>query len=131
MDMGSANYFYIAIISFYAFVLGYLVLYKSYQELGVAYAVQPRYFIMFMPIIATFVVQAASFSIKRSRHKILLMVIGVILLSQGGGMLTYLVSSDDNWFWNGRNITNINESLREAASGFILSAEDVDRNFNK
>ncbi|HRN90144.1 MAG TPA: DUF2142 domain-containing protein [Candidatus Saccharibacteria bacterium] len=92
----------------------------TYLELHIAYAVQPRYLLGIMPILIIMMAVSAGIALRKHRLvKSLLLVIVFILFSQGGGLVTHILRSDDSWNWNNATVKSINNNARELLRPFV------------
>ena len=102
----SVYLFYSLVIIGYVSAL-WLVNYKDYLHLGTAIALQGRYLIVIMPLI--YVLCATSFRYLFAAHKALKLwavVLLVVLFSQGGGAVTFILRSDPSWYWENNSFVD-------------------------
>lgn len=108
-------------------ILGYGVAlfaddYADYSLTAQPVAINGRYLIPFLPF--AFVLGGIAWVeiLKRARYVKVgaaVLVVGVLLL-QGGGTMSYIVNSDDSWFWPNPGIRRINDDIRQLASPLIF-----------
>lgn len=100
--------------------------YTDYLKYGERVAVNGRYFIPLLPFIFVFIGLAYSrffASLKKpyGAYLKLGMAIAVILLMlQGGGILTFIVESSSSWYWQDPGVIKINLTVHEFVSRFIF-----------
>jgi hypothetical protein len=83
--------------------------YKDYVHLGTAIALQGRYLVVVMPLIYLVTATAFKFLLdKRHMLKPWIVILFVLLFSQGGGAITFIMRSDPSWYWE--NNTFIDKS---------------------
>ncbi|MDO8336616.1 MAG: DUF2142 domain-containing protein [Candidatus Saccharibacteria bacterium] len=96
--------------------------YTDYLHIGAGTAAQGRYFIPLMIPMLAIVGLAFRHILKRMRYQAAFLVVCLLLLSQGGGIATYILYSNSNWYWeNGRQtINSVNQSARNTLKLFIV-----------
>lgn len=97
--------------------LGALIIlnYTEFINLGYPYAIQGRYLVPILPLIMAMMVAAFSKTIgeKRLAAKVYLFVIAFsILLTQGGAAGTFILRSNNSWYWNASYPNQINHQAR-------------------
>lgn len=87
---------------------------KSYYNIHAAYAMQSRYMLSIVPIILVATVMSSSFILKKSRPlKLGLFVCGMIILTQGGGLITHIMRSNDSWNRDSQTVRQVNDRARD------------------
>jgi hypothetical protein len=79
-------------------------LYGDYVETGQPVAINGRYLIPLLPLVAVTLIQAMRYATQRISSRLLaavsvLVVLG--LLVSGAGISTYIVLAESHWFWPG------------------------------
>lgn len=93
---------------------------SGYYTHYTALAIQPRYLFMIFPIILVFAVMAYGATFKKYKAAGVVGAIVILaLLTQGGGMTSYLLRSNPTWFHENATVQSMNESLREVVSPFV------------
>lgn len=93
-------------------------LYDSYKETGVAVALNGRYLMPFIPIVAALCFKGLQrINVLKPYNKIVVAAILLIIATTGGGTATYIVQSKPNWFYSGpaRDSTTV---IRDIARPF-------------
>ncbi len=88
--------------------------YKAYVRTGQPVAINGRYLLPFMPLVLVLGALAGrQLLIKYPR--LISFVTVTILLSQlwGGGVLTYILRSNDNWYWHSSVVRNANHLVQK------------------
>lgn len=94
--------------------------YIAFRHQSVPIAMQPRYLLIIMPLF--FVVAAMAWQKLLVNKRILTCIILLLLIfgaSQGGGILTHLASSEDNWVVNRSYIIDVNRVLSSLARDIV------------
>jgi hypothetical protein len=100
--------------------------YGMYKQTGIAVAINGRYL---LPILLPmFVVVGRAFAIGLSRFrrenlKPYLASLAVVLMLQGGGMLTFLLRADQSWYWNNSALRSVNDTARDVVAPFIIEGD--------
>jgi hypothetical protein len=96
--------------------------FSAYSKTGQPVAVNGRYLIPFLPFMLVLGGLAWS-QLLRRRPNIKVaaagLVLGVMLL-QGGGAMTFIIRSSDEWLWPNRTVRTVNHTVRSAAWSFML-----------
>ena len=97
--------------------------YTDYLKIGTGTAAQGRYFIPLLIGIFTLGVLSISSLLKRIRYKAALLGVGLLIISQGGGISTYILKSHDSWYWADQRaaISQIHQNIRKVLDIFIRS----------
>ncbi|HSX52761.1 MAG TPA: hypothetical protein VLF90_00090 [Patescibacteria group bacterium] len=116
----SARILLAAVIVVYAGML-WLQNYTDYLHLGQPVALQGRYLI---PILApTYLLLGIGIVWALRRHRqtqVILAIIVIALFLQGGGIITFLIRSDDTWYIQGSPSAHINNAIRPVAQHLVV-----------
>lgn len=88
--------------------------YRLYLETGRPVAINGRYLLPVLPFLILFAALGikAVFE-KRPRLQLAIAVTAIVCLVWGGGALTYILRSNDQWYWqNNRVVVSVNRSIR-------------------
>lgn len=109
---------FLVIVVYVVLMLGKNVsIYYKYSEF---FATQPRYLIIFAPIILVLIVMSVGFVTRRHRQLRLLTLLAIILLfSQGGGIVSSLLASQDNWYWDNEYVIKANHAAKEILQSLV------------
>jgi hypothetical protein len=103
---------------FLAVSLGYLAVlwlnaYQAYVETGQPVAINGRYLLPVLPLLLIIAVAAGNEVIKRHyKLKAGLAALVIICLLWGGGALTYILRSNDAWYWNSGAARTANHAVQ-------------------
>lgn len=118
------------VIIIYAASLLY-VNFTDYLHFKTMLAINGRYLILILPLL--FVLLASAYRIfferitpRHARAYILSLTVAALLLaSQGGGLLTFIVRSDETWYWpDNATVTNINLGVKNVITPLIFGADE-------
>lgn len=99
----------------------FLFSHSAYLSTGSAYMIQGRYLIIPLIIVIAFAVDA----VLRSRHPrlvVTMLIILVLLMTQGGGVVNHIVRSDETWAWNNSIVRSVDRSVRRVLKHLIYDA---------
>lgn len=87
--------------------------YMAYLEVGRAVAVNGRYLLPMLPFLLLFFVLAVK-ELCRSRPRLTLPLAALALLVMlwGGGALTYILRSNDSWYWLSQPVLDMNHAVK-------------------
>ncbi|MEJ0073675.1 MAG: hypothetical protein WDN27_06445 [Candidatus Saccharibacteria bacterium] len=95
---------------------------SAYAQTGQPVAINGRYLVPFLPFVFVFGGIAWSQLLRRwqaAKVAVAVVVIAIFVL-QGGGTMTFIVRSNDNWMWNNAAVRSVNRTVRRAASPLII-----------
>jgi hypothetical protein len=102
--------------------------YSDYLKYDAFLAINGRYLIPILPFVFAFMASAYGIFIskapasRRVRIKVGLVAVLLVLTLQGGGILTYAVRSDPNWYWPNPLAKSLGQGLKDISSPFIIGA---------
>lgn len=103
---------FVAVIGVYAGAL-WVEGYKSFLQTGQAVAINGRYLLLIMPLLLILLALGTNELLKkRETLKAFAAAIAVICMIWGGGALTYVLRSSDNWYWPGSPLRGANNAIR-------------------
>lgn len=88
--------------------------YKTYLSTHAPLAIQGRYLMPVVPLVIMFGVIVVSIAIKSNRARSLLAVVVILGLLAGGGILTSIIRSADNWYWPNKTVIGVNRDVRNS-----------------
>lgn len=91
----------------------WLLQYQLYLQAGKAVAINGRYFIPLLPIFILFVVLAVNHVVQNRRLKLLVASVAVVGFAWGGGAMTYILRSNDAWYWNNSAVRTANHAVQD------------------
>jgi hypothetical protein len=107
--------FMIAILFLSVFAVNVLGYYKNHAAL----ANQSRYLLSLLPVLLVMIVAAASVSLRIRWLKMGVLAIVLALLSQGGGVITHIVRSNDSWYWQNPKIIEVNHAAKNVLDPLV------------
>jgi hypothetical protein len=112
--------FSLLVIIFYCGAL-WLDNYKMYTETGHAVAVNGRYLIPVLPLMATIGWRGFWILTQRMQQVRPALAMAVLLLFlQGGGLFTFIMRSDASWYWPNNSVIKVNDTARNILDPFII-----------
>jgi hypothetical protein len=122
----------VVIITLYVASLLY-VNFTDYLHFKTMLAINGRYLILILPLV--FAIFASAYSVflqntapkNATTYKLGLTAIVTILSLQGAGIVTYIVRSDDNWYWPNSVITEVNLAAKKILIPLTIGADHKER----
>lgn len=118
LGLKKARFLFLGTIGLYAGALWFKN-YTDYLTYGWPVATQGRYFIPFLIPFIAMTGYAFSVAIKKRYIKEILLVIALLLFTQGAGATTYILYSNKNWYWPNHTVQEINQSAQKVLSTLI------------
>lgn len=123
---------FVAVVSVYAIILwgdGY----HTFLKTGQAVAINGRYLLPIMPLLLTLLALGAHVFL-RSRDGLKLVFASVVVLCMlwGGGALTYILRSNQGWYWPNQTVYDANHTIQQVLGpvtpGYRTPGEFMGRN---
>jgi hypothetical protein len=99
--------------------------YADYLYTGLGVAINGRYWLPFLPLFFVLSGLAWHDILRRApsvKGAAVLVVLAVFFL-QGGGIMTYIIRSDDSWYWPNPTVRRLNGDIRAVVSPFIYGKD--------
>jgi hypothetical protein len=103
-----------------------------FRETGQPVAIHGRYLLPVLPLLLAMTGQCLIWAIQRQKASIrqtlyasqlYLVIIGVLILFQGGGIITYIVKSDPDWLWpQNSSIHTVNHAAKKVLHKVVAGA---------
>jgi hypothetical protein len=122
----------VIVVAIYLAALLYIN-YSDYLRYKMLLAINGRYLILILPFVFAFMATAYSLTLKKlfTKKQTIVkfsLIVGVLALTlQGGGILTFAVRSDDDWYWQNPLAQTLGRSLKNSATPFIIGADHKDK----
>jgi hypothetical protein len=111
--------FLLALSAFYAAAL-WVEDFSQYIETGQPVAINGRYLLPILLPLAAVMGHAFSAALsKRPQLKPIFAVLAIVCFLQGGGIFTFIVRSDPDWYWPIGRVSRVNDAARRALSPII------------
>lgn len=95
--------------------------YQDFVHLGEKVAINGRYILPVLLPVMLIVALAYYKLLARYRAVLIFLLLGCgLLFSQGGGAITYIVTSQSSWYWQSPAVTNTNKVIQRVVSPFVL-----------
>ncbi len=103
---------FVSVTGIYAAVL-WLNGYQSFLQTGRAVAINGRYLLPVMPLLLLLLALGVNeFLRRRQALKLVFAGTAIICLLWGGGALTYILRSNDTWYWPNQTVRDANHAVR-------------------
>ena len=112
------RYLFLGSIGLYAVAL-WVKNYSDYTTYGIPVATQGRYFIPFLIPLIAMAGYAVSAAIKKEYIKGIALGIALLLFTQGAGATTYIIYSNNNWYWPNNTVVQVNNNAKNFLKLFI------------
>ena len=107
-----AKTLFVTIIAAYTAAL-WLQEFKAYAHTAMPVAINGRYLLPIILPLLYLGAQALSDVLgRRQTVKIAFLVIGLLAMTWGGGALTYILRSNDSWYWNTAVVRTVNHAVQ-------------------
>ncbi|HMH31115.1 MAG TPA: hypothetical protein VK534_01410 [Methylomirabilota bacterium] len=115
---------FVSVTGVYIVVL-WLTEYQLFLQTGRAVAINGRYLLPVLP----FLVLLASMSINqlleaRRGLKALLATVAIVCFAWGGGAFTYILRSNDSWYWPNSTVRTVNYNVRNTIGPIVPGYRD-------
>lgn len=96
--------------------------YSQFLETGQPVAINGRYLIIILPLIALVGWRAFHIALARAQWaKPVLATLAILLFLHGGGTLSFILRSDESWYWPGQQrVIDANNAARKVLSPVII-----------
>ncbi len=100
--------------------------YTDYLKYGERVALNGRYFIPLLPFIFIFIGLAYGrfftlISQPWQRYtKTTLTLVALLIITQGGGILTFIAESEPDWYWQDKHVIAFNQEAQKVVTSFII-----------
>jgi len=117
--------FFLLMTLIYSAVLWYDQ-YGMYKQTGVAVAINGRYLLPVLLPMAAVVGRAFAIWLAKCRRTALkpyLAAAVILLFLQGGGVLTFMLRSDDSWYWPNEFVKDMNHAAHDVVAPFVFEGD--------
>lgn len=100
--------------------------FASYNKYHQLIATQPRYFIVLLPLLMIFMVLGLDTIMRKIQRpaKIILFATTLFFIMNGAGLITHLMVSDDNWYWQNKKVIRINNAVKNKLTPIVTVNDD-------
>jgi hypothetical protein len=106
-------------VAVYCLVL-WLDEFESYVRTGKPVAINGRYLLpVLLPLIMWVGMSYSRWLRRWPRARTILAVISIVCFAWGGGVLTYVLRSNDYWYWPNTTVVRINSDIRNAVGPLV------------
>lgn len=99
---------------------------NRFHRVGAPVAIHGRYWVQLLPVVMFFGLLGIKLTVDRLPNHIRypfassLLIAATILFLQGGGISSYILSSDSSWYWPDQNVTSANNSARKLLEPVVI-----------
>jgi hypothetical protein len=95
--------------------------YSAYRYTAILVNMNGRYLIPVLLPMAVIGGMAFSIALRRmKRQKVLAAVIISVMFLQGGGILTFMIRSDQSWYWPNSSVVKVNSAAKRIATHVVV-----------
>lgn len=115
---------FFALVSIIYLVALWLEAYSTYRSTGVFEIMNGRYVLPILLLIAVLIGKSfAGLLRKLPILKVSLALVALLFFLEGGGFLTFIARSDDNWYWHNANVIRANNTAKKVIHPVILEGK--------
>jgi hypothetical protein len=99
--------------------------YKTFLRTGIAVEINGRYLLPVLPFLMLFAALAFNQAFKRREGlKLAVGGLAVVCMLWGGGALTYVLRSNDRWYWPNAPLSRVNNTIRNDIGPLVPGYQD-------
>lgn len=107
------SWYFLVVIAIALLLAVYYTNLTGYLETHQFLANQPRYLLSVVPIVTVMIVAAAAYAFRNHGWiKLGIFATVLLLLTQGGGVTTHILRSDDSWYWQNSTVIEANHKAK-------------------
>ncbi|MDB5175956.1 MAG: hypothetical protein JWM81_814 [Candidatus Saccharibacteria bacterium] len=110
-ESGPAVRLFVLVTACYIGVL-FLQQYKLYSDTGQPVAINGRYLLPLLPLVVLVCALAVQQAVSSRRLKVGLAIATIACFAYGGGALTYILRSNDTWYWDNGAVRTANHAVQ-------------------
>jgi hypothetical protein len=96
--------------------------YSTYRFTAVLENMNGRYLLPILILIGAILARAFSLAFKKYGHlKVIAACITIIMLLEGGGIFTYIIRSNDSWYWHSNKVVKVNKVVRKITKKVVVT----------
>lgn len=100
--------------------------YADYSRVGEPIAINGRYLLPVLPLMAVPLGRGIKYTLQRFKvewSKPFLALVALLLLLHGGGVFTFILRSDDSWYWPNKTVQKVNNTARKVLAPVTTGAK--------
>jgi hypothetical protein len=99
--------------------------YQDFLQTGQAVAINGRYLVpMLLPIMVFFAFGYAELLRSKPRTKLAVTVLSIFCVVWGGGIFTYMIRSNDNWYWHSQAVYDASHVAQHILDPIVPGSND-------
>lgn len=100
--------------------------YRDYVSLGEKVAIQGRYiFPVILPLMLIVALAFRQLFGHRAHLKLAMLSVAFLMFLQGGGALSYIVNSNESWYWQNSVVSKLNKSAQRVVGKLVVAKTPV------
>jgi hypothetical protein len=102
--------------------------FSYFHHTGRPVAINGRYLVPVLPLVFLWVGAAYSRALRFvQKYKAVMVTVLVLLMLQGGGVVTFIVRSDSSWYWHNTLVERVNKGARDFLTPFMIDRKPSER----
>lgn len=114
----------LAVAVFYVLML-FFQNFTGFLKRGTPQAIQARYILPVLPILMVVFAIAFKQVIQTVKARAVVLILLALLYTQGGGAITYILRSDDRWYWDNNGVATSNHVAKNIISPFVYKENQL------
>jgi len=101
------------------FIALFYMNYSQYIHLHTPAGIGSRYFLLFIPY---FIAIGFNYTANIVKNKLVLLILGILLIAmmtQGGGFSSYIINSNSTWFWDNQRVVESNSVMKRIINPLV------------
>lgn len=117
----SQSWYFLGAMTLALFAAVFVVNLSGYHKVHLYFANQPRYLLSMLPVLLVMIVVATAFALRRRSYiiKLAVFIAAMLLFTQGGGAITHIVQSQDNWYWQSPKVIKANHAAKKILTPLV------------
>lgn len=121
---GNGIFAYFLVVSLIYIVMLWAQNYGSFLHTGRPVAVNGRYLLPILPLVATLLAVGVSTLLKkRPAARNGLAALMLLIFLEGGGLVSFIVRSNDAWYWDSQPVRSVNDTARMIVSPLVIGSQ--------
>lgn len=115
------SWYFMATISVALLFAVFLENYSVYRQIHWALTIQSRYFLSIIPIALVMMAAATGHALRQHKSvKLISLLVALLLTTQGAGLVTHILRSNDGWYWQNPMIIKTNHAAKKVLHPLVM-----------